>query len=99
MHDRLVVREGVEGCRDIRLLHVDVSEAHRDVGKARGDRRDERRRRRPALRGGRAVRDREEGGARHGAHCARPAFRAGCGGAVTRVPDPTRVMDRCLQAG
>ena len=54
-----------EGCRDIRLLHVDVPEPHRDVGQPRGDRVDEAADRGLALARGGAVRDREERGCRH----------------------------------
>ena len=53
-------RESVEGCRDIRLLHVDVSEPDGDGRQPRGDGIHERGDRGLARGGRGAVRDREE---------------------------------------
>ena len=63
--DGLVGGERVEGCRHIRLLHVDVAEPHVTSGSRGGHRIDERRDRGLAGGGGGAVRDREERGGRH----------------------------------
>jgi hypothetical protein len=74
--DRLSFGEGAEGCRDIRLLHVDVPEPDGDVGKPCGDGVDERRDRGLSFRRGRAVGDREQGRCGHGLHCAPAEWRA-----------------------
>ena len=64
-HDGLPAGKCVEGCRDIRLLHIHVPEPHRDVRESLRDRVDEPPDRGLARRRRRAVRDREECGLRH----------------------------------